>query len=145
MPDECDFEKLRCDTSGALVSPKKKSGAPNMRQLRRVRVRSPLAVQDRITDSHVGVLMDITTQGLRLMGPSPFPVNAVFPIKIILPEGRHHAGTAELDVRSVWCKMAGEKNTYHAGFKIQAISEKDLKAVEAIIEEERKSREVLTG
>jgi uncharacterized protein YjbI with pentapeptide repeats len=140
LPPDGDFEKLRCDTSGAIFSPKKKMDAPNMRRVPRVQVRLHHKVHDRITGSQVGLLIDVTLQGLRIGGVSPFPIDAVYPLQIILPGNSARTRTIELDARCVWCKIVGEKNYFHAGFKILTIEEKELRGLERLIEENKENR-----
>ena len=140
IPPDSDFEKLRCDIRGAQQSPKKKFDEPNIRRLPRIVINPSLPVHDRRSDNAMGSLADITTQGLRLSSEHPFSIDTVVYLKIMLPKDCGYGSTVSLDARCVWCKEFGEGDSFQAGFKIQKISDDDLKILEKLIEKHKNTK-----
>jgi Uncharacterized low-complexity proteins len=140
MPADGDFKKLNCDISDAQVSSKKKTEAPNKRALQRIQVFPYLQVFDGLKHDSLGMLIDITTQGMRLDGDQPFAIGTVYILQVVLPDAIPQVRTLELEGRCRWCKNTGETNSFHAGFKFENIAKKNLVIIQKIIDQQNKTK-----
>lgn len=138
IPQDSNFDKLQCDMRGALMTPVKKSNEINMRKSPRILIIPSLTVRDRRSGAEIGRLIDAARQGIRLSSEHPVAIDSVFYLEILLAKECSYGTTIKLDARCVWCKETGEGDTFHAGFKIQKISDEHFEVLKNLIEDQGK-------
>ncbi len=130
IPEGCDFKKLNCDIGGALFSPPKVVSSRNKRILKRIQIIPHVKVFDCQTSNQAGILLDITTQGIKLSSIYPYTIGGIFAFQFMLPE---QMKPVELEAKCMWCNPEGNSNLFYAGFQIQKISEEKLALIENFI------------
>lgn len=94
-----------------------------------------LRVFDRNTDQLVGQLVDITTSGMKLVSETPIESDAVFQLRMVLPEEIGQKKEIGFDVKSMWCKRDVNPNFFSIGFEFEDISTEDIKIIQNLIYE----------
>ena len=84
--------------------------------------------------STLGTLVNITTQGLMLVGQVPIADRSVYQIDMLfpLPNGEHEK--LSFGAESLWCSRATEEH-YWTGFQIIDISEESTKSILELTED----------
>jgi len=126
----CDFEKLNCDIGGAVFSPEKTVSNKNTRILKRVQILPHVKVFDSQTSNQAGILLDITTQGIKLSSEYPYTVGGIFSLQFMLP-GQNI--TVDFEARCMWCNPEGNSNLFYSGFQTQNISDKNVELIDHFI------------
>lgn len=140
VPEGCEFEKLNCDIGGALLSPKKATAARNKRILKRTQIIPHVKVFDRQTSNQAGILLDITTQGIKMSSEYPYTIGGVFALQFMLP-GQNIP--IDFDAKCMWCNPEEHNNLFYAGFQIHAISDQHVTLIEDfIVHNEKKGIEI---
>jgi uncharacterized protein YjbI with pentapeptide repeats len=137
IPDDCDFARLNCDMRGAAQTPREAAADLNKRHEPRIQLLRPLRVFDRATGKQAGVLVDITTEGIRITSQKPLPVGVNFSFQIQLPEASKYGRSLNLEVTSMWCKSAADGAYHNTGFRMANLDEKDAKIIERLIEDHK--------
>jgi uncharacterized protein YjbI with pentapeptide repeats len=135
IPEEGSLEKLGCDSRESLSVPEKKGVSRNKRRQKRIPVTPHLTVFERRTRALIGSLVDITTQGVKILSKNPLQVNTVYYIGIELPDGIGFGDTLEIDIKSVWCKPNPYEEGYNTGFVIQKVSQEGIRSIDMLIRE----------
>jgi hypothetical protein len=105
----------------------------DQRKAARKRITGDLPVRDINSDSSLlGYLVDISTEGLMVVGEAPVPVNGLFQIDIELPTTLNGTRVLRLGVECLWCRNADDPDRFWAGFHLIDISPDDQRTLEAL-------------
>jgi uncharacterized protein YjbI with pentapeptide repeats len=144
IPANCSFDKLNCDMRGAQLTPMDAIRESNKRKTQRAKLVVPLNVVDRRNNQIVGTLLDISVTGLRLSGLYPNPIDAVFPLDILLGEWKTYDQAIHVDVRSVWCKKLVNSEYFQTGFQIINITNEGVRAIESLVDIQKSKKLEIT-
>jgi len=79
-------------------------------------VKKYFKVYDRITDKSLGYMIDISSEGMKILSRIFIHENTAYKIRVELPEEVKGSDQLLVDVRSVWCERDPESERYRAGF-----------------------------
>lgn len=104
------------------------------RREERKAVGAQIEITDVNTESFVGYLVNISSEGIMLVGETEIAPLSVFQFRVPLPEPR--GGVAELliGVESLWCHAGDDPRHFWCGFHIIDISPGHHEALQALIE-----------
>ena len=105
------------------------------RKLKRRHVIFYSRVFDLHTGQLMGHLMDITSEGMRLISDEPTEVNQTFLLRIDLPEDIMAKPYVKFEARSLWCKQDINPSFYNTGYQIFNMSAEDVALIDNMIEE----------
>ncbi|MGB8212976.1 MAG: PilZ domain-containing protein [Anaerolineales bacterium] len=105
------------------------------RKLKRRSLAYYLLVLDANTQETIGHLVDITSMGLLIDSPKPFPMEKDFSLRLDTMPEVADKNYIRFTARSKWCSPdAVEPSMYDIGFSIMDISRHDAEIVQHIIE-----------
>jgi uncharacterized protein YjbI with pentapeptide repeats len=137
VPPESDFSKLNCDTSGALITPPRINiNVSNKRILPRIRPEQQLSVFERTSKRQIGIVIDISMDGIKIATQSQIQSNILIGIEIPLPDGDQHTQSLSIDIRSVWSSPQQGTVWFNTGFKIERISDQHRSVIQALIKKQ---------
>ena len=87
------------------------------------------------TGEQLGNLVDLTVDGLRMMGSTPVNPDAIYFLKLVLPTEIEGVTEITLSAISRWCNQDTNPEFYNAGFEFRKVSMKSVKVIRRIIEE----------
>ncbi len=97
-----------------------------------------LLVFNRTAGHLVGKAVNVSTQGLKLMGREALTADEVYELKMALPKTKPESGTREIefDVRCVWCrKNVVYSDFYDSGLEFRNIAMEDTQQIRSLIEQ----------
>jgi PilZ domain len=94
-----------------------------------------LQVVIRSTGQPVGRLVDITTEGIRLVSEEAILTDSTFEFRIILPEGFEDGEYLDIDAKSVWSKRTANPKLFEAGFMLINGTDEQTETIENLIAE----------
>lgn len=94
-----------------------------------------LNVSETNTGQDIGRVVDITTEGMRLISEVPVPVNRIFNLTLTLPEVFDGKKTIEFDAKSVQSNQLENSDFFDTGLQILDISEAEQSIVTKLIDE----------
>ena len=99
--------------------------------------RKPVGVQIEVTDANtglfVGYLVNISSEGIMLVGETEIAPSSVFQFRVPLPESAGEVTELLLGVESLWCQPGEDPNHYWCGFHIIDISPGHRQALAELI------------
>jgi hypothetical protein len=105
------------------------------RQLPRRLAEETIQVRDINTDQPVGQVVNLTPEGLMLVGYAPVEHNLVFQLELELERPRLGHTRLELGAESLWCCAANERGRYWTGYRIIDISLGTAEVIESLIQD----------
>ena len=104
------------------------TAAKDNRGQKRIEVSEVIRVVDRQTGSTIGQLVNISEDGLMLMGAEPVPENSIYQLSLEFAADSASAagGPVMVGVESLWCHSSSDQAQHWSGFYIIDISEQDL-------------------
>ena len=104
------------------------TAAKDNRGQERIEVSEVIRVVDRQTGSTIGQLVNISEDGLMLMGAEPVPENSIYQLSLEFAADSASAagGPVMVGVESLWCHSSSDQAQHWSGFYIIDISEQDL-------------------
>lgn len=104
------------------------------RRLPRHVLSGPVNVYDRVSQSFLGRLVNVHTEGLMIMGNHPFSADCIYQLDLQLPEPIEGCEMMiPLGVDCLWSRSE-DTHLHWAGCKIIDASEEALKSIERLIE-----------
>jgi hypothetical protein len=103
------------------------------RKSSRVRLVYYLLVFDSKTDELLGHIVDITTEGLKLMSKTPLKPDTVYHLRMMLPDDMGGSKQIIFDAKSQWCKDKIFSDFYGTGFRFENISDADIGIITDLI------------
>jgi len=94
-----------------------------------------LRVFDRNTGDAVGHLVDITTEGIRLLTDNPLKTGADYELNLDLSSIMNFEQRVVFDAHCIWQEQEFSSGSYNYGFKILKISKKGREIIEQLIEQ----------
>jgi len=91
------------------------------------------SVIDRTNGRLLGYLVDMTTGGALMKGNLPLKVNAVFQLRIDLPENFADKEFIEIQAKAVWSMPDMDEEFYRTGLQLIDIDPRDLLILERLI------------
>lgn len=106
------------------------------RSFQRASLKSYLEVHDRDTDTLVGRVLDISTDGVRLISDQPFPLKQNFRFWVIVPgtDGRDPERIA-LDAESLWSERDVNEDFFDTGFRLLELDATVSERIKALARE----------
>ena len=89
-----------------------------------------ILVINRDTKEQMGCLVDLTTEGMRLMGNISIKPGSVFQLKIEINDTKYIL----IDAQSRWCKKNDNPEIFETGFLLQNITEDNLAKIKQLID-----------
>ncbi len=94
-----------------------------------------LRVFDRKTDQLIGQMVDITTNGMKLVSKSAIEPETSLELRMVLPEEIDNQTEILFDAKSLWCKRDINPNFFSVGFEFIRISPEDVNIIKNLIYE----------
>jgi len=92
------------------------------KQTRRI-AREKYDLFDTNSGEHMGVLVNMTTEGMMLFSHAPISPDSVFQLEMRLPRPFHDAERIAFGAEALWCMRASENGHYWTGFRIIDIAD----------------------
>jgi hypothetical protein len=105
------------------------------RKLKRKRLLLFLSVVDHTSDTFIGRLMNINTNGMMVMSNKLIKPNSGFIIRIEFPTTEGKSRRIICEAHSVWCRDASNADFFACGFEFKNISSFEMENVSLLIEE----------
>lgn len=103
------------------------------RQLERRRAGAYFEVRNGENDDMLGMLSDLTVDGMCLHTPLELETGETIPVRIDFAINIQGQSEIACDAVPVWCRMVGMAGCNQAGFKFQNISDSDRGRIEEIL------------
>lgn len=104
------------------------------RSLKRRHLVYYLEVFDNKSDELLGRLVDITTRGIKLVSKTQIPINEMFSIRMILPEGYFRSKELRFDMKSIWSSNDLNPDFYDTGFEVANLKRDERKMIRKLID-----------
>ncbi len=105
---------------------------PEHRREKRIKLSEQLEVFDLVAGTHVGMLGNISRNGLMLVSEKEFPVNGNFQFRIDLPEAVTGRTQLDLGVHCLWSQASTIPNCWWTGFEIIDVAEEAIGTLEVL-------------
>lgn len=105
------------------------------RSLKRWHLIYYLRVFDLETDSLLGHLVDITTEGMKTVSEEPIAVDKEFRFRMEVPLESSEAEEVLLNAHSLWCSKDTNPDFYATGFRLVYPERNVIKIIRALIDE----------
>lgn len=92
-----------------------------------------LRVVDRNNNQLFGQLVDITTEGMKLVSENPVELDTLYELKMLLPEEIENKKEVSFDASCQWCKRDVNPNFYSIGFEFDKITNHDINIIKNLI------------
>ena len=103
------------------------------RKLERKKLIFYLKVFGEKTNRLIGDLVDITTEGIKLIGSRPVKTEITYKLRMDLPREIDGEKKIIFNAQSRWCEKDDRTDFYNTGFKLTAISPDDINRIENLI------------
>ncbi len=98
-----------------------------------------LTVYDCQTQDSLGSVVDISSQGMKMMGEKYFLPESVRSFTIRLPEGSILGDSVEVEARCKWCHENTADSSYESGFEFAKKADSGVFVVKALIDDLQKN------
>lgn len=105
------------------------------RKLKRRHLIFFLRIFETTHDRLIGYLVDVTTQGIKIMSEEPIKVGCLHRFKILIDAWDENNKFLYFDAYSRWSQQNLKTDFYDTGFELMNMSPENLKAIEKIIDE----------
>ena len=105
----------------------------NKRKLKRRHLIYYLRVFNKKGNKLLGHLVDLTTEGIMLIGEEPVKSGAQLNLKMQLPREIEGKRQVSFNAECIWCRKDINPDFYDSGFKLVKIGPKDVKRIENLI------------
>ncbi len=97
-----------------------------------------IEVKDTETGEVVGHLLDLSREGLKLIGRTEMKKSSFRSFAIGLPGRDGRCDTVLVDVRCIWVQHDLSESTYTAGFMFNPLIESSRKTIDALLDKKEK-------
>ena len=111
------------------------SDTSHQRAQQRYELTQPIAVYDQLSESSMGALVNITIEGMMLLGNEPVETNRIYHLVLQLPETIGGQSEIEIGVDCLWTRSDELGRNHWAGFQIIDASQQAIKSIEVLIRE----------
>lgn len=108
-------------------------------------VKGCFKVYDRITDKSIGYMVDISSEGMKILSRIFVRENTIYKVRIELPEEVKGSDQLTIDVRCVWCERDPETELYRAGFAFVSTFPHHKEIIELLFERREAQESESTG
>ncbi len=105
----------------------------NQRSLERKKTAVFFGVYERKSSKYVGRLVDITANGLMIMGKIAFEAKIVLELKIDLPQEINGKQYIEFYAKVVWCEQSKKTKLFSAGMEFTNIAPEYTQLIDELI------------
>ena len=106
--------------------------AKEMRKTERFDVTGVVRIIDKPTGRDIGQLVNISEEGIMIMGSQPIEDNSIMQLSLVFGSGSDNKPDMSIGVESLWSNSSGEDAKYWTGFYIIDISEQDKQRIRAM-------------
>jgi hypothetical protein len=92
-----------------------------------------IPVMNRSTGKQVGVLLDVSNDGLLVMTREDLSENQILELALDLPDQIEHGGQLELDAEVVWTKHSDHTGLINNGMRLRYLSPEASEKLEQLI------------
>ena len=103
--------------------------AKEMRKTERFDVTGVVRIIDKPTGRDIGQLVNISEEGIMIMGSEPIVDNSIMQLSLIFDSSPDSNPEISIGVESLWSHSGGEDANYWTGFYIIDISEQGRKRI----------------
>jgi len=103
------------------------------RKMKRWHVIYYLRIFDQDTDSLLGHLVDITTEGIKMVSEESIPFKKDFRLKMEVPLKGTETEEVLFDARSMWSQKDTNPDFYATGFRLEKPNMETIKVIQALI------------
>jgi hypothetical protein len=93
-----------------------------------------LQVFDNDTDTLIGHLVDITSEGIMLISEDPIPMNKTYNLKMMLPSRMGGRESWIFEAESRWSQKDINPDFYDIGFLLREVDRHSLRVIEDLIQ-----------
>ncbi len=104
------------------------------RKHERINSPQPLLVLDRTTGEQLGLLIDLSIDGLLIETKALMQVGSIYQLKVMLPQAVDRSKNIEFSVEVVWAEAQGQKGVNCAGLFAIDISDYELVSIEQLLD-----------
>jgi c-di-GMP-binding flagellar brake protein YcgR len=108
-----------------------------MLEKRRLKRRHPiyyLKVYDSSTNNLIGRVVDIHSQGMKLVSENPVREGDTRRLRLDLPRAVDDQDYLEFEARTVWCGLDKNPDFYDSGFQFTNIAPGDQRTIDTVFE-----------
>jgi len=103
------------------------------RKMKRWHVIYYLRIFDQDTDSLLGHLVDITTEGIKMVSEDAISPKKEFRLKMEVPLENRKTGEVLFNARSLWSERDTNPDFYASGFHLEKPNTGTIKVIQALI------------
>ncbi|UCD17135.1 MAG: PilZ domain-containing protein [Candidatus Zixiibacteriota bacterium] len=103
------------------------------RKEKRQHLNSYVAVYDRTTGDHIGCLVDMTTEGIKVMSNKPFDPDSDVKLRVSIPFEISGGKTITFDAKCRWCNKKDNPDLYEIGFQTTCVSPTTSETIKNLI------------
>ncbi len=92
-------------------------------------------VYERATGKLMGHLMDITSEGIKLISQEAIPTETTFSLRMDLPEEIMAKSIVFFEAYSVWCTPDINPDFWNTGFRVLNMDAHDVELIDHMIDE----------
>lgn len=100
-----------------------------MRKSERIDVTDVVRVIDKPTGQEIGQLVNISEEGIMIMGSQPIAENSIMQLSLVFDSESSPHADISIGVESLWSQSSSEDANYWTGFYIIDISEQDQQRI----------------
>ena len=104
------------------------------RKQKRKKTSAFFGVNDQSTNSFVGWVVDMSTEGLRLRSKTEIEIDSAFLFRIDLPFEINESNEIVFNAMSIWSSEVDGRNDYNTGFKLLDVAIEEIAKIEELIE-----------
>lgn len=106
------------------------------RRVKRVHLIYYLLVFEKDTDRLLGHVVDVSTEGMKLMSKEPIEEGTEFDVRMVLPDELGESSRQlAFRARCAWCNQNVYSDFYGAGFHIENIDAADVRLIRRLVDE----------
>ena len=108
-----------------------------MLEKRRLKRRHPiyyLKVFDKNTNGLIGRIVDIHTEGMKLVGESPIQPGTSYKARMDLPKAIGSRDYLDIDIEVIWCALDKNPDFFDTGYSIGQLSNEDKDTINSVFD-----------
>ena len=94
-----------------------------------------LEVYDRATGKHLGILLNVTADGLQVKSKALYPTGSEFRCRIPLPGNIMLTEELLFDARAVWSRQMENTQEFHTGFEMIRMTPEERELIDLVLKE----------
>lgn len=94
-----------------------------------------LLMYDRSAGTLLGEVTNVSSEGVMIKAPEPYPPKSEFRCRIPLPGSIMLTEELVFDARSVWTRQVGESDLYQTGFELIHVTPDEYENIDLVLRE----------